>query len=575
MGEAANPAPDAGADDVRGAEALERRLTGPGSPYALETLDVDGAVVTRFRHGPKHLGDLSRKAAGFGEKPFLVTPGATLSFSEVFRRAAALSERLRLLGVAPGARVAILAANGPRWVEVFFALVRLGAAIVLPGPHAPDVVGRCLATTRCGWLITDASWPLDVDGAVVRAGVRVLDLNALPDEADGSDAAESEPASIDPEAVALIPFTSGTTGQPKGVMLTHRAVVSGLLNMMLAGALAGGRRPPTATATVPAVRPGPPCTMILAPLAHLSGYAQLLLAAMMGSRIALPHDREIGAIRAMVEAEGVTSIVGLTPAETRQLIQEQAAGACFDSLRSLNISGFALHGALAREVAAAFPQLSLGSGYGMTETSGSICAISGAELEVRPGSSGRVLPTVDVAIVDPTGTALPDGEIGEIALRGAMVMEGYCDADGKPAALKGGWLRTGDLGSLSADRHLFVGDRASQEIRLGSRRLSPADLERSLMDMDGVEEASVVQAENPDQDLLIGLVLRPGQGRDASAQVAALAREFELDVRRLGVLVCDAFPRGASGKVDRKALASGFGGEPSIAPARLTTAADA
>jgi long-chain acyl-CoA synthetase len=254
--------------------------------------------------------------------------------------------------------------------------------------------------------------------------------------------------------VALIAFTSGSTGHAKGVVLTHRGLLHGLMNMMLGAALNAEGRGRDGKANIP---PGLPVSLLAAPFSHIAGFSQFLLMMHVGGRIVLLPEPDSHAARRLVHEETVTSLAGFGPDMIAELLDVPQE---LQSLRSIGIHGCSLTPTLLGDITAALPGANVCTGYGMTETAGSVCVISGATLLERPRSCGRSLPALDLLILR-DGTEAPAGEVGEIAVRGAMLTPGYLGPGGTlvPAA-RDGWFRTGDLGCRDESGFLYVTDRA-------------------------------------------------------------------------------------------------------------------
>jgi acyl-CoA synthetase (AMP-forming)/AMP-acid ligase II len=203
-----------------------------------------------------------------------------------------------------------------------------------------------------------------------------------------------------------------------------------------------------------------PSALLAVPLFHSSGCYSIFLSNLLrGGKIVILQKWHAAQALELIERERITAFSG-APTMMWDLLRLDRSGRDLSCLLSIGVGGQALQPHLLREIVAAFPNAILGGGYGMTESNGSVCLIAGEELLLRPTSSGRVLAAADIKLVDDDDAEVEAGAVGEICLRGAMLMRGYCRRPDETAtALRGGWLHTGDLGRLDADGYLHVIDR--------------------------------------------------------------------------------------------------------------------
>jgi long-chain acyl-CoA synthetase len=227
------------------------------------------------------------------------------------------------------------------------------------------------------------------------------------------------------------------------------------------------------------------------------------------------------------------------------------------SLSAFHIHGAALDSRLARALTTAFPQATVGTGYGLTETCGSICVAAGADLLQQPACSGRVLPSAAVKVIDANGFSVPAGGRGELLVRGAMTMQGYLAPPEHPAfRLVDGWLKTGELARLGHDGSLWIVDRLSNVILCGGSQIVPAEIERAVLTGPGVKEAAVlgcVSTAGADA-LLLAVLVNAGNHLDVQLLEAQLPVYTGVPGLHLKIVLCDTFPRTASGKVNRREL---------------------
>lgn len=354
-----------------------------------------------------------------------------------------------------------------------------------------------------------------------------------------------------PADEALVMFTSGTTGTPKGASLTFaalRASVAGIASG--SGIGADGRLP-----RVPARDP----QLILVPLAHMGGLLGSLSAWWLGKPVLLAEKFSARLVFDLVRRHRL-GVLKLTPAMVWDLVQADHDGR-LPGITSATVGTAALPEStrIAFEHKFGVPIL---RNYGQTEFAGAIAFERSGDVAagIRPDNTvGRVAPGVEVAIVDADGNRLPGGAIGEITARAKSAMSGYLDTDGRPADT-GEWLHTGDLGLLDEEGFLSVVGRLHDTIICGGFNVYPAQLESALNSVAAVADSAV--AGLPDDRLgqvpVAALVLKPGDvvtDDDIRTELRSALAPYELPRR---VRIVDAIPRLPTGKVDRAAIASLF-----------------
>ncbi|GAA1958651.1 long-chain fatty acid--CoA ligase [Nocardioides panacihumi] len=428
---------------------------------------------------------------------------------EVGERVARLAGALRGAGVGAGDRVAIVALNSDRHHEVFLASWWAGAvANPVNTRWSAGEIAYALADSGSEVVFLDDGFVGMVPELRRRVpGLRLLVHCGSGETPDGLVAYEDLVADGEPvedarrggDDLAMLLYTGGTTGMPKGVMVTHRSFATSLLSHQLVGSstVAGG------------------VTMLTAPLFHigalLSWYAQTLLG---GSLVFVPAFTPEGVL-GTIQRYGVTSCA-LVPAMVQRLFEHPD----FDSydVSSLKIIGYGAAGTPQSQLEAAlahFPSTDFVHVYGMTET-GVLTSLSGPEHRAggpQLRSVGRPTPLVEIAIVDHDGRRLPAGEVGEVVTRGEHVMAGYWNKPQVTAAtVRDGWLHTGDGGYLDEDGYLYIVDRIKDMIITGGENVYSAEVENALASHPAVEACAVIGVPDPDwgERVHAVIVLRPG-----------------------------------------------------------------
>ncbi|MEL4180287.1 class I adenylate-forming enzyme family protein [Roseateles sp. PN1] len=552
------------------AAGMRAQLTGPGAPFELQQLDVAGQRFSVYKNAFTDLPALIQAGRAHAAREFIVYEGERWTFERFFAAADALAARLQQQGLVPGARVAIAMRNRPEWAVAFVATVLAGA---VPAPlnsfGLRDELLANLRDVQPAWLICDAERHAHVgaDLAALRCRALVVDAPAASAAAGATDwqlmtaaanAPALQPVAVQPDDLALILFTSGASSQAKGVLSSHRSVCQALFNIDYIGAISAMTSPEIVAKVM--ARGLQPTTLTAVPLFHVSGlHAQLLTALRHGRRLVFMRRWEPVSALALMQAEKITQFNG-APAMVGQLLAqpsfaEVARDGC---LGGVGFGGAGLPQSLIDAVLSLQRDSMSGIGFGMTESNGVGSAASGRLFAARPEASGLVSPIIDVRIADFDGQPMPVGEPGEIWLRGVSVMQGYLNQpEGAEAALRGGWLRTGDIGVLDADGYLRVVDRIKDVINRAGEKISAAEVESCLLQHAAIEEAAVFgQADELTGEAVVAvLVIKPGWELDAvGVQQHVRERLAAYKVPAAVHLRTEQLPRNPAGKMLKSAL---------------------
>jgi acyl-CoA synthetase (AMP-forming)/AMP-acid ligase II len=557
------------------AREIEARLLAPGAPFETVEDDVLGERMAVFRARPPSLRALLAESAARGDAEYLVVDdGRRYGYAEHARRVASLAGALRdRYGIGHGDRVAILAANGPEWIQAFWATVSLGAVCVgLNGWWVRDEILTGIEDADPKLLIGDRKRLARVDGAPLRVPVLEIEseLEALASADPGATLPDTPIGEDDP---ATILYTSGTTGRPKGAVGTHRAILALArlqtfhgMRMFLLAAARGQLPAPEPRAAAP-----PPCNLVATPLFHVSGlYTGVVTGLASGIKTVWTTGRfDPRKVMALIERERVTSWGPMGTMVHRVVHHPEVGRYDLSTITAIGSGGAPIAPALLARMREVFPhaRAALGIGYGLTESGGLATLNWGEELEARPGSVGRPVPTVEVAIRDLDGKPVPDGAEGEVWIRSPLVMREYWrrPRETAEALAPGRWLRTGDVGRLDEDGHLHLNSRRRDLIFRGAENVYPVEIEHCLESHPDVAEAAVVGVPHEElgQEVRAIVVARDGLGEAALAALPeALARwcaerlaYFKVpahwQVRR------EPLPRNATGKVLKRVLTEG------------------
>lgn len=500
------------------------QLIGPGGPFEVVEDHVLGERMPVFKDRKRSLRQLLDESAGQGDKDYLVLDDRRITYAEHRRLVAALARRLaEQHGIGKGDRIAILAENHPEWVMTFWAAVSLGAVVVaLNGWWTADEIAYGLELTTPKLLVVDAKRRGRV---AADPGMPVLEIERdfpalLADPGDVP--LPTTPIAEDDPAVIL--FTSGTTGRPKGAVNTHRGIIGfvqvaflrGFAGMMHAASTGAGGDAPPAT-----------CSLVTVPLFHLSGlYAGAVMMLAVGAKTVWRLGRfEPEAVLQLIEREHVTSWAGLGAMAPRVLFHPKIDQYDLSSMRNFGSGGAPTSPTLQARMREVAPngKDGVGLGYGSSETVTAVAMIGGEELAAHPTSVGRPQPTHRIEIRDAAGAVLPEGEQGEIHVRSPYNMLEYW---GDPAAtaktlVAGRWLATGDIGYLR-DGRLYINSRARDLILRGAENVYPVEIEHRLEEHPAVAECAVVGVEHAELGQEVKAIVVPREG--ATVDPDALAR---------------------------------------------------
>lgn len=448
---------------------------------------------------------------------------------------------LAAMGVRPGQRVGVLLPNGLAYVCLVHALVRLGAVLVpLNTRLAPPEVSWQVQKAGCEWLLYGEATAEQAQAAAVE-GCTLVDAGRLALKPPPAAPPPATPFAL--ERLQAIVFTSGTSGRPKGAMLTF----ANHFWSATASAFRLGIRP----GLKPGLNPGDRWLSCL-PLYHVGGLAVLFRSCLYGTVVILQDGFDLEAFNDGLDRHEAT-LTSLVPTMLYRLLPARAAWPA--SLRLVLVGGAATPPELvARCTEASVP---LATTYGLTEAASQVATMLPAEVREKPGSVGKPLMFTEVRIVDEEGQSLPRGETGEIAATGPTVMAGYYDdAQATAQTLVDGELRTGDIGALDEEGDLWLVQRRSDVIVSGGENVYPSEVENVLRQHGQVNAACVVGLSHPEwgQQVAAMVALSPGQ-RPTEDQLSDFCRRTlaGYKVPRHWYFV-ERLPQTASGKVARKVV---------------------
>ncbi len=484
---------------------------------------------------------LRARAAASPDGVALMVGGRAWTFGRLDALVAGLRGYLARRGVAPGDHVGLLLPNSLAAVACVFASARLGTVLVpLNGRLTADELSWQIGRADCAQLLCLTANETHAQAAAAGR----IPLHVLPNSADELEvlltplSPVSPPSPTqDPSAIQAIVFTSGTTGRPKGAMITY----TNHFWSAVGSAFKLGVRPDDRW-------------LACLPLYHVGGQAILFRSCLYGTTVVLHDGFDADPVLSSLANEAIT-LVSLVPTMLERLLRRGLSRATAPALRLILLGGAAASPALLAAADAA--ELPVAVTYGLTEAASQVATLLPDEARRKPGSAGRPLLFASIHIEDQDGRSLPPGEAGEIVVSGPTVMAGYYeDPKATGQAVRGG-LHTGDMGYLDEDGDLWILDRRDDLIVSGGENVYPAEVERVLREHPGVAAACVVGLPHPEWGQQVAALVVPAQ-KDAMAESELLAftRARLAGYKQPRVLLlADELPLTGSGKVRRQAVA--------------------
>jgi long-chain acyl-CoA synthetase len=506
-------------------------------------------------------GLLQRAAERTPDKPALVEtggPGAsahpvTLTWAELDDAVSSLARGLTRRGLVGGQRVALSLTNSAAFVTAYLAVLRAGmVAVPLNVSSTPGEVARMLADSGSRLCFVDAATVAvareavsedQVPTSLVVVGVTPQDGETAYDELGVAGPDILTPR--DTEALAVLLYTSGTSGQPRGAMLSHRALLANI---------------DQASQTRPA--PIQPEDLVLGvlPMSHIYGLNAVLGQVLLhgGTLVLGPRFDPLDTL-ALIAERRVTVVPVAPPVIVAWLgLDDEVLTSQLASVRLL-LSGAA---PLAEDTVRTFERrtgIAVEQGYGLTEAAPIVTSTIGTPTH-KPGSTGRAVPGVELKVVDEAGREVHADDPGEIWVRGANVFGGYWpDGEGGPG--DDGWLATGDIGFLDTDGDLFMVDRLKELVIVSGFNVYPSEIEDVVAEVEGVAECAVIGVPDERTGEAVVAYVVPAEGQDAARLADAVRVHCETRVARFKVPsrveVVSALPHSATGKVAKGRLRAG------------------
>ncbi|TXK33200.1 long-chain-fatty-acid--CoA ligase [Ottowia sp. GY511] len=524
-------------------------------------------ISSILKHGMTHFGDqeiVSRETHG---------PLFCYTFAEMGARAAQLAHALQRLGVTPGGMVGSIAWNNHRHVEAYYAVSGSGMVIHTCNPRLhPDQLAYVINHAEDEVVLFDSTFAPLVKAIAphcpkVKAWVCLSDAEHTP-VIEGGPEVLCYDALIAPESTAFdwpdldetsgaaLCYTSGTTGNPKGVLYSHRGIFLNATTSCMGGVLNLSAQ----EAVLPVV-----------PMFHINAWCIPYSALVGGAKLVLPGPKLDGAsLYELMEAEQVTLAAGVPTIWMGLLQHVDQQGARFNYLKRTLVGGSAMPKALIGKFVDTYG-VEVRHGWGMTETTSvaTLSVLSRRDL-ARPADErqaivarqGKPVSGIEIKVVDENGQTLPRDDIaqGELMVRGHWIMERYFKSD--KTALINGWFPTGDIATISADGVLTIRDRTKDVIKSGGEWISSIDLENAAAGHPAVAMAAVIGVKHPkwDERPLLFIVRKPGQSVEKQDILDFLVERVAKWWVPDDVMFLDSLPVGGTGKVQKNELRKQFAG---------------
>ncbi|MCH8026034.1 MAG: o-succinylbenzoate--CoA ligase [Chloroflexi bacterium] len=480
---------------------------------------------------------LRQRARISPERLALVCDSDRWSYRELDDRVSSVASRLAAAGVKRGDIVALLAANGSGFVQIVHALPRLGATLLpLNVRLNPGELSWQLRDAGAALLVSDLENAGDLSPALPR--LSLAELTEAGQDGGGRIVAGGDSnfmETVELSAVHSVIYTSGTSGQPKGAMLTYGNHLWSSINSALNIGLRSDDR-----------------WLACMPLFHVGGLSILLRSVIYGTAAFVHQSFDAEEVNRAIDEERIT-ILSAVSTMVRRMLEARGERPYPNTLRCLLLGGGPAPDALlAESERRGLPVLQT---YGLTEAASQVTTMPPGDS--RPGSAGRPLFTTEVRIESADGEAVAAGEPGEIVVRGPTVTPGYLNnPDATAQALRDGWLHTGDIGHIDTDGYLYVLDRRDDLIISGGENVYPAEVEEVLRSHAAVEDAAVIGL--PDEEwggrVMAAVVLGEDATADENELTAFCRTRLAAYKTPREIRFVDELPRNAAGKLLRRTV---------------------
>lgn len=544
------------------------QLTGVGAPWELDQETINGIDYKCYKNAPKNLVELLDAGRAHGDNEFLVYKDERISFNEFFARVDGLAQQLQShYNVGKGHRVALSMRNYPEWMIGFAAVVYAGGTIVplnswgkrdelMYGLNDSGAEILLCDEQRYDYIADDLA-NINVKAIVARAkGPLNNEATRFADLVEAGYGKKPKDFALQSDDIAMIMYTSGTTGNPKGAVSQHRNICQAIYNFE-AAAIASAMSDPEPIGKM-LERGYPPKVLLAVPLFHVSGcHSVFLLSLRAGRPIVIMYKWGVKEALELIENERITMISAVPAMLIGMLDSPEWSKHDTTSLFGFGAGGAAQPPGLGKKIDSKLPDSFPGTGYGLTETNASGFAVTGAAYRAQPTTAGLATPVVEVKIINEAGESLPQGEHGEICLKSPGNIQGYWN---KPQAteetIQDGWVHTGDIGFLDENGFLFITDRIKDMVIRGGENIYSVEVESAILDHPSVLDAAAfgLPDDKLGEELAIAIVLKEGQTLSEEQVQAHIGETLAAFKVPRFVYFEDELPKNATMKVLKKQL---------------------
>ena len=551
---------------------IDAVLTAPGARFEMETVAIRGVPTRVWKNAPPQLALLAQFARNHGSNEFTIHEDERVTYEAWYRAVTHLATKLQGMGIAKGDRVALAMRNLPEWPVIFFAIASIGAIVVpLNAWWTGGELEYGLADSGSRILFVDgerhhrlvdhyAALP-GLEKVFVARGAAPLDGKASAFEEligtphDWASLADIPFPAVDiaPDDDATIFYTSGTTGNPKGALGTHRNLTTNIMSSGYSAARTLMRRGEE-------IGPPQPRTMLtVIPLFHVTACSAALMGVLAsGSKMIFMRKWDVVQAMDIIQREKVHATGGVPTIAWQLLEHPDRAKYDLSSLEAIAYGGAPSAPELVKRIYTEFGALP-GNGWGMTETMATVTGHSAEDYLNRPTSAGPPVAVADLKIMDEAGeNELPIGDVGELWARGPMIVKGYWNKpEATAATFIDGWVRTGDLARLDEEGFVYIVDRAKDMIIRGGENIYSSEVENVLYAHPAVTDCALIGIPHRTLGEEPAAVVHLAPGMTATeAELQAWVKE-RLAIFKTPVairFVHDTLPRNANGKILKKDL---------------------
>jgi len=551
----------------------------PGTLTEVGEAEVRGVKMKVWKNAPPTLRQVFDVGAMFAARDHLVLDDERATIGAFRNAAIKMAHQFRADGVKPGDRVAIIMRNVPEWPVAFWGAA-LAGAIVTPlnawwtGPELEyglcdsgssivvmdieryervrEHLPNCKDIRK---IYVSRAKEENADPAVTRLESIIGTTNTWGSLPAGT-LDDGFPV-LGPDDDVAIFYTSGTTGKPKGAVISHRNIISNMFNSATAQArafLRRGEAPPQPDPTGPQK-----AFLISVPFFHATGcFAIMIPSLMTGGKVVMQRRWDADQALELIQRERVTNFGGVPTIAWQVIEHPRLNDYDLSSVEGVNYGGAPAAPELVKQIRAKFPKSSPSQGWGMTETSATAVSNTGEDYEMKPASTGVPSPTGEVKIVGDGDKALGPNEVGEIWYKGPIVVRGYWN---KPEATAetfvDGWVKTGDLGKVDEEGFLYIVDRAKDMLIRGGENIYCVEVENALYDHPAVMDAALIGKPHKTlgEEPLAVVHLKPGMkatSEELRHHTAQKLAAFKVPVEV--IFWPETLPRNANGKIMKNEL---------------------